>query len=174
MNRKIKGSLLSLKMVNLILIRHAKSSWDFPHLDDMDRPLNQRGISNAFEIANDLKKKGLMPDCVYCSPAKRTLSTIEKMSEIWTLRDLPVFIDEKLYHASAEELLHFIRLLPNSQLTVALCGHNPGLTELVPKLSNLAIDNFPTSGVMVLKMKNFPSAGDRNAELRYFVYPKIL
>ena len=63
------------KMKTIILVRHAKSSWKDPGLDDFDRPLNKRGKRNAPFMGGKLKKRDILPDLVLSSPAKRAKKT---------------------------------------------------------------------------------------------------
>ena len=68
-------------MKNLLLIRHAKSSWDDPLLSDQERPLNKRGKRDAPAMGLMLKEKGLHPDLILSSPAKRALKTAKLIAE---------------------------------------------------------------------------------------------
>ena len=83
----------------LFIIRHGKSSWDHPGLDDIDRPLAERGILNSEEMAKRLSNKGLIPELLVSSPASRALNTALIMARFWMLKPAALQIYEPLYDA---------------------------------------------------------------------------
>jgi phosphohistidine phosphatase len=132
----------------LTLIRHAKSSWKYPKISDIDRPLNKRGRRDALLMANRLAERGFSPDQVFCSPALRTLRTIEAIIDTAHLDYTRLTIVPALYMAEAEEMGRLINSC-NSRLSwIALVGHNPGITALANALSAQALVNVPTLGVV--------------------------
>lgn len=135
----------------LVLIRHAKSSWDDPQVDDHDRPLNERGLRNAPEMGKRLRDWGVYLDALISSTAVRTQQTAEIISNSlgWPIREIS--FDSNLYHASATELQNYVGSLSNEFSGVALFGHNPGMTNLVTNLWGLPIDNIPTCGLVRLE-----------------------
>ncbi|MBZ9963383.1 SixA phosphatase family protein [Mesorhizobium sp. BR1-1-2] len=118
----------------LLLLRHAKSSWDDPDLDDFDRPLAERGLKAAQLIGRELAARGWLPDQALVSPALRTRET-------WRLVDaeLPahprVAFSEALYEASATDILSQIRHVDPSNGSLLVIGHNPGLQYLAKQLA---------------------------------------
>jgi phosphohistidine phosphatase len=135
-------------MKKLFIIRHAKSSWDNPYLDDFDRPLNQRGENDAPRIGNHLKIKGIHPDLILSSTANRALTTAKIIGQWIGYPANQIISHPKLYHASASQLKKVIKSQNNGLTTIFLFGHNPGLTDLANLLSNARIDNIPTCGVL--------------------------
>ena len=125
-------------MHQLILLRHAKSSWDNPDSSDFDRPLNPRGRRAAGLVRGAMRQLGLAPDMVLTSPAKRTLETLSLL-EPWD--DTPL-IEEvpSLYLASLEQLLAVLNGVADTTRSVMLVGHNPGLHELALSLAAPASD----------------------------------
>ncbi len=110
--------------LRLILIRHAKSSWDEPAQDDHDRPLNDRGRASADAIGAWLSAKGYVPDQVQCSDAARTVETWGRIAKV--LQPTPtVSYRPSLYHASASAMLDVLRR--STGRVVAMIGHNPGI-----------------------------------------------
>lgn len=156
-------------MKKVILVRHGKSSWDNPDLDDHDRPLNPRGRAAAPVIAGWLDRRRHRPDIVLCSSAQRTRETASRMASV--IEDMPTpLIDEGLYHASPKAILERLRGLDSDLGTVMVIGHNPGLSALSRKLSGpnvrrrcaRAFEHFPTAAAAV-----FTADIDRWKDLSY-------
>ena len=111
----------------LFLLRHAKSYWDDPSIPDHERPLSKRGRKAAFAMRHMMRSKGLVPDLVLVSNARRTLETLKALQP-W---DDPPVIDatDALYLASAGQILKLLREVNDHVRSVLLIGHNPGLQE---------------------------------------------
>ncbi len=137
----------------LMLIRHAKSSWDNPSLRDFDRPLNSRGQRDAPEMGRRLAKKGVIADLMLTSPANRALTTCRIISEKIDYPRQAIEEDEEIYHAGPSTLLEVVRSIDNSWRTVLLFGHNPGFTDFANALNNTDIDNIPTCGIVSCKFE---------------------
>jgi phosphohistidine phosphatase len=118
-------------MKALHLLRHAKSSWDDPSLDDFERPLAPRGRRAARKVGRYLRTSGTHPALVLCSPARRTRDTLELLGPAGG----EMRFDRALYGASAEELTAVLRALPGEVPSVLLIGHNPGLQQLAIQLA---------------------------------------
>ena len=115
-------------MRQLLILRHAKSSWDDPKLSDHARPLNSRGRKSAGAMRLAMRDLGLAPDVVLVSSARRTLQTLEAL-EPWDEQPLIEPMDQ-LYLANAEQLLDVLRQVSETARSVLLLGHNPGLHDL--------------------------------------------
>lgn len=139
-------------MKTLILVRHAKSSWKDASLADRDRPLNKRGKRDAPEMGRRLAARGGAPDLIVSSPATRALATARIIAAAVGYPADRIREDERLYLANPAELLEAIRDLEDGYERVFVLGHNPGLTELVNGLSEPAVDNVPTCGVVELRL----------------------
>lgn len=146
-------------MKTVILLRHAKSSWADPALDDHDRPLNGRGKAAAPVVAEWLRRAGHRPDRVLCSSAKRTRQTYRRMAE--AMPDLPeAVIEPRLYHADPEAMFALLAEQPDSASSVLMLGHQPGLSAFARQLVNgsirphchRAFDHFPTAAAAVLRL----------------------
>jgi phosphohistidine phosphatase len=124
-------------MKDLLLLRHAKSSWGDPAVDDFDRPLNKRGRRAAAAIARYLDAEGLRPALVLCSGAQRTRETMDFLVETLGTR-LPIHIEPKLYLADAATIFARLRRVPADVPSVLVIGHNPGLQELALELAEAA------------------------------------
>jgi phosphohistidine phosphatase len=115
-------------MRQLLLLRHAKSSWDDPGLSDHARPLNARGRRAAAAMGGAMRDLGLQPDLVIVSSARRTLQTLEALTPF----DDNALIEpmDSLYLAHVSLLLDGVRKVPETVRSVLMIGHNPGLHEL--------------------------------------------
>ena len=146
-------------MLTLVILRHAKSSWNDPAEDDFDRPLNGRGRKAAPEAGEMLRGLKIAPDLVLCSPAKRTRETLElALPEIGAGKTPKITYDERLYLAAAPTLLECLRDTGRDAACVVLIGHNPGLHSLAvalagtgePGLLAQVSEKFPTAALAVL------------------------
>jgi phosphohistidine phosphatase len=166
-------------MHTLYLLRHAKSSWDDPARDDHDRPLAPRGVRAATRMAEHLREAGVAPDLVLCSSAARARQTLELVAP--ALEHADVQFEERLYAATAGQLLERLHALPEAVESVAVVGHNPGLQELAldlagrgAKLSQLAA-KLPTGALAVLRTdRAWATLGQADAELVDLVLPRAL
>jgi phosphohistidine phosphatase len=166
-------------MKRLLLLRHAKSSWDDPSLADRDRPLAPRGHKAAERMAEHLRSNGPPVDLVLCSPALRTTETLEHVGRAFGGAEMVV--EDELYGATDEELLDRLRRVPEHADGVALIGHNPGVQDLATGLAGGGEDlermrtKFPTGALAVLEFDG-PWAGlaEGGARLVGFVTPKDL
>lgn len=137
--------------LRLILVRHAKSSWDDPLQDDHDRILNARGRDAATQVGAWLTDRGYRPAEVLSSTARRTLETWERMAP--ALGEGTVMRrDPGLYHASAEQMLEALNGCAASP--VLMLGHNPGIAEFAARLLGSPPDNprftrYPTCATMI-------------------------
>jgi phosphohistidine phosphatase len=111
---------------SLYLLRHAKSSWDDPSLSDHDRPLAPRGRRAARRVADHIRGANIAPALVLCSTARRARETLDAI--------LPAFehapdvrLEEELYGASTEELVHRLHEISETVPSVLLIGHNPSV-----------------------------------------------
>jgi phosphohistidine phosphatase len=122
-------------MRQLLLLRHAKSSWDDPALSDHARPLNARGRRAAAAMAQAMRELGLAPDIVLVSSARRTLQTLEALTPF----DDPALIEpmDALYLAPWRGMLAAIQEVPETARSLLVIGHNPGLHELAMALAGI-------------------------------------
>lgn len=138
-------------MLQLTLIRHAKSSWDEAGLRDFDRPLNARGQRDAPKMGKLIGTHGLVFDQIVASPALRAISTARLIAEQLGSAETAIQTLRALYDASVDELLQCVQSLDSQHHRVALVAHNPGLTGLCNFLSGEMIGNLPTCAVAVIE-----------------------
>jgi phosphohistidine phosphatase len=120
-------------MRQLLLLRHAKSSWDDPGLSDHARPLNARGRRAAAAMAAAMRELGLQPDLVLVSSSRRTLQTLESLTPFEDNALIEPM--DTLYLAPASLLLEAVRKVPETVRSVLMIGHNPGLHEFALALA---------------------------------------
>lgn len=167
-------------MKTLYLLRHAKSSWDDPGLADVDRPLSGRGRKAAKAVRRMLGRRGLRPDLVLCSAARRTRETYEVLAP--ALDSVEAAFESDLYEADADALLDRLRRLPDAAASVLVIGHNPGLERLTWLLIGAAAHGpaheslrrkFPTAALAVLEYsgRRWRSLAPATCRLVAFVRP---
>jgi phosphohistidine phosphatase len=121
-------------MRTLYLLRHAKSSWGDDSKQDFERPLANRGRKACATIGEFIHEKGIDFDLVLVSTAFRTRETIELIKERAKFRG-EVRYDERIYEATAAQLVEIISQVDNERGSVLIVGHNPGLEELLGLLT---------------------------------------
>ncbi|WP_375691612.1 histidine phosphatase family protein [Pseudooceanicola sp. LIPI14-2-Ac024] len=158
----------------LILIRHAKSSWSDPLLDDHDRPLNPRGGRSADAIGDWLRKNAYIPDQILCSTATRTRETCDRLAV-----DAPVTHLPELYHAGPDVMLAALRRAEGA--CVAMIGHNPGIGAFASMLvrgtpAHARFADYPTGATLVadFPVDDWADATMHTAAAVAFVVPREL
>jgi phosphohistidine phosphatase len=157
----------------LILIRHAKSSWQDPLLADQDRPLSSRGVDDAKLMARQHYRMLAQLQHFYCSTALRAKETFNLMQQSLCLDSTPISYHQSLYVFNADAVLNFCQQLPANVLRAAVIGHNPALTELINQLCEKQISNLPTAGIAQLNVNGLSWQDlDKGATLTVFSRPK--
>ena len=167
------GSVMAEPRRLLLLLRHAKSSWDDPMLADHDRPLGPRGRKAAKLISEHLREQRIGVSLVLSSSARRARETVDLVKPPGELR-----VERGLYAASADLLLERVRSLPLEATTVMIVGHNPGLHELATRLvrdPGALTEKFPTGALAMLSFTGpWSGLSFGDAELVAFVTPREL
>lgn len=161
-------------MKTLILVRHAKSSWDQVGLADFDRPLNERGKKDAPQMARRLKEKGIKLDHLISSPAKRAKKTASYFAEEFDFKKDDVKLLDELYGATQPAFLKVVSEINDKNSSVALFSHNPGITEFASSLTNVRVDDMPTCAIFALQVETESWKDFSMAEKKFlfFDYPK--
>lgn len=161
-------------MKQLLLMRHAKSSWDQVGQPDFERTLNERGKKDAPEMGKRIKHHGFMPDLMVVSPAKRTTKTAKAVAEVLQYPEHDIVFDSTIYEAHIDDVMRIIRGLPVDTKKVILIGHNPTFTGLVGYLTNSFIENMPTAGIALIEFKtpDWHLITQHSGSLTWFDYPK--
>jgi phosphohistidine phosphatase len=161
-------------MKTLLLIRHAKSSWDNIALSDFDRPLNDRGKKDAPAMAKRIKERKIKIDLFLSSPAKRAKKTAENFVDLHGAKEKDLILIPSLYEASPKIFFEAVENINDKNDVVALFSHNPGITDFVNSLTEKRIDNMPTCGVFAVNVKtrNWTDFKKAEKEFLFFDYPK--
>ncbi|SVC27495.1 uncharacterized protein METZ01_LOCUS280349 [marine metagenome] len=158
---------------NLLLVRHAKSSWSNTSLADFDRPLNKRGVSNAPLMGQRIREYGLHLDAIITSTAERAQETSKLIAKEMAYEIEDIDLESDLYHASREV---FINILSKQQnRNIAMVGHNPGIQDFSYWLSSEPTVNFPTCGVIHISfsLDNWTEISKNSGKAMRFEYPKM-
>jgi phosphohistidine phosphatase len=171
-------------MRTLVLLRHAKSSWDQSGLDDFSRPLAERGLKAAPVMGAHLSSIGAAPELILCSTAVRTRATLDLVLPACTTPPGRILFEDALYLASASDLLARLRTVPSNIKRVMLVGHNPGIHDLARGLAGQGARanlealrlKFPTAGLAILTFdaRSWSDVGLRTGTLTHFATPARL
>ena len=170
-------------MKRLAVLRHAKSSWGDPGLDDFNRPLNDRGWKAARRMGRELKHRGMHFDLVLASSAARVRETIDGVREKYEFA-APIRFEQRIYLASTEGLLALIQDLPASIEAPLIVGHNPGLERLLVELTSedrrgfrqRIAGKYPTGALAVVELpaKDWTDIEPGSGEIVELIVPKEL
>lgn len=139
-------------MKTLLLIRHAKSSWDHGVIDE-NRPLSDRGMQDANLLSNELLKYKITPDAIFSSHANRALTTCTIFIDNLNLPSKLLTVTKELYDFGGRQVANFIRNLDDKYETVMIFGHNHAFTAVSNDFGDTYIDNVPTCGLVMLQFK---------------------
>jgi phosphohistidine phosphatase len=168
-------------MKKLLLLRHAKSSWDEPGQRDFDRILNPRGRAAARAMGSEFTARKIVPDCIFCSPAKRTRETLSLVQESARLA-ASLQLKDDIYMASAETLLGLIQGADSAASTLLMIGHNPGFEDLAAmlvatgdaRLRTAMDDKFPTATLAQINfdVSDWQDVKKSSGQLMLFIRPR--
>jgi len=169
-----KNSRICRGVKQLYLIRHAKSSWSHPELADFDRPLNKRGKKNAPLIAGRLSSRGIIPQCIVSSPARRARKTARHMADGTGFKKSEIIYEKGLYYAEYQDVITIIENYFSDVEILFVVGHNSTITDLAENLTGDSLVNVPTCGVVAIEYsgKNNFHILSESGSLLFFDYPK--
>lgn len=154
-------------MKSITLMRHARPERDSPTGRDFDRTLDERGRADAARLGREIREGGLEFGLVLVSPAQRAMETVEAVGGLAPTRD------ERIYNATAGELLGIVQDVAGEIDRLLLIGHNPGFEELASMLAGCPIGM--SAGALVeieLPIDNWRDAGTARGHLVRFINPK--
>jgi len=170
-------------MLTLSLLRHAKSSWSNPTLPDRERPLATRGVTDAPLMGKAMAERGIDPELVLCSSARRTRDTLDLVLPELRVEPKVDYVDA-LYHASPEQMLEMLHGIQPGANRVMLVGHNPEIQAFALDLVGAGPKHFrdrlsmkyPTAGLAVINFASglWKSCGVNSGTLNLFLSPKDL
>jgi len=157
----------------LFLMRHAKSSWNDPSLNDYDRPLNSRGKTDAPKMGNYVSSLDKIPDIILCSTAKRARQTVD-----YFLHECPyngeIIYCQNFYHGGLEDYWDELKQLNDVIESAMIVGHNPGLEYAIEDICG-KYEIMPTSAIAIIQLdlSNWKSIGmETSGELVSVFRPK--
>jgi len=161
-------------MKKLTLVRHAKSSWKYPNLDDLDRPLNSRGRRDAPMMGKRLAKDKALPDLIISSPAKRAWKTAKIIAREVGCEKAKIVENTAIYEAEVSALVQIIQKIDDKHNNVMIFGHNPGFNSLSHYLTGYEVDNIPTCGIFVIEfaVNSWQKVSQGKGKFISFDYPK--
>ena len=162
-------------MKEIYVLRHAKSSWDNSNLSDFERPLADRGISDAKKMSKFLKDMDLKIDKVLCSNALRAKETFDLTADGFNFEIDKATYTDKLYFGDTTDIIKDLKELDESLKNILIVGHNPTLHYLVELLTNKSIDRFKTCNLAIISHDGeWISLNSQKCRLRSLIKPKEL
>jgi len=158
-------------LVDLYLVRHAKSSWADPGMADIDRPLNKRGKRDAPIMGERLAERGVSPDVIVSSPAKRARRTAREFAKMLGYEGEVVIVDVA-YGGGPAAIIDVAQSIPERVTSLMVVGHNPDMTDLADSLTDYRVDAMPTCAVFGARFGSWTSVGPSSGQFEFFVYPK--
>jgi phosphohistidine phosphatase len=164
----------------LYLIRHAKSSWNIPALSDIDRPLNERGYTDAHEMAKRIRKKiqnntaNSSGDILISSPAIRATSTALIFARTFAIDASRIHLHPLLYDTSSKQYIAVITALSDEFNNAFLFGHNPVITETANLLGGTQLADMATCGIVGIEFdsRTWKQAAQTGGKLIFYDFPK--
>jgi len=162
-------------MKEIYVLRHAKSSWDNSNLSDFERPLADRGISDAKKMSKFLKDMNIKIDKVLCSNAIRAKETFDLTADGFNFEiDKATYLD-KLYFGDTTTIIQDLKELDESLNNILIVGHNPTLHYLVEILTNESINRFTTCNLAIISHDGeWVSLNSQQCSLKSLIRPKEL
>lgn len=161
-------------MKTLILVRHAKSSWEHQEQSDFDRPLNDRGLKDAPMMAKRINEFNMSIDKIFSSPAKRAFSTACYFAEEFNYSIKDIIKYQQIYDNGNNFIKQLVYTNDDQLNTIMIFGHNPDITSLSLFFSEEYFSNVPTCGIICIDFETdkWSEIKKLNGKLRFFEYPK--
>ncbi|MFH0866244.1 MAG: histidine phosphatase family protein [Bacteroidota bacterium] len=163
-------------MKTLYIVRHAKSSWDFPELPDVERPLIEKGINNTKKIIKELNEKKITVDMIVSSHAKRAYETARLMATGINFPVEKIEVSRHVYQVDRDDIFNIIFSQNDELDSLMIIGHNPILTQFANLFLNDKIDLLPTSGVISLGFETdkWIEVIKTKCKNNFILFPKML
>lgn len=163
-------------MKTLFLMRHAKSSWKHAELNDLDRPLLEKGLKRTRTIIEYFLNNDVKIELIICSHALRSADTARIIARAFNVGENNFRIEKGVYTADADLLADQLYDLPESVSNVMIVGHNPAITNLANKFLNEKTDYLPTSGVVAVDFdtNDWDELLSVDFTTRFTIFPKML
>jgi phosphohistidine phosphatase len=155
------------------LIRHAKSSWKDIDASDFERGLTKKGKKSIETIGSYLKLRGIKPDSILSSCARRTQETADLLAKKLEFKGSTNYMKE-LYFTDTETLKQIIMLQESDAESIFVIGHNPQVTDMANALIDEHISKIPTMGVVAIEfdIDRWSEVAHVKGKMEFFIYPK--
>lgn len=166
--------------MELLVLRHGKSSWAEPALADYDRPLKKRGRRDSASMGQWIREQDLVPDMVLSSTAIRAAQTTRRALKTMKLSNKAVTWSRNFYHASAQVWLSALAMVPMDVQRVMIVGHNPGLEDLVDSICGFTVREpdgklIPTAALVRIHLSTpWSNIGPGSGTLQEILRPRRL
>ena len=160
-------------MKTLIIIRHAKSSWEYD-VEDKQRPLNSRGLKDAERVSKHFKNQMFTPDAVFSSPAKRALTTCKIFLKNLNIDEKRLKIESALYDFGGQSVTLFLKQLDKKLDKVVIFGHNHAFNSIANRFGSEFIDNLPTCGLVKMEFDIDNWSDLETGKTTYMLFPRDL
>lgn len=163
-------------MKTLYIIRHGKSTWDFPNLPDQERPLIDRGVNRTKKVVRELNKHSASAGLIISSHAKRAHETAKLIAAGINYPIDNIHVIPELYNADADNILDLIFAVDDNVDSVMIIGHNPALTQFSNMFLDEKIDCLPTSGTICIafETKNWTEIISASHKTGFIIFPKTI
>jgi phosphohistidine phosphatase len=163
-------------MKTLYIVRHAKSSWDFPDLPDVERPVIEEGIFKTKKIAIELKKRNVSVDLIISSHTKRALETAKMIATGIYFPVEKIEVSKDIYEVGMDDVFDMIFEVNNDVQSLMIVGHNPTFTQIANYFLQEEIDIIPTSGVISIDFEtnNWADIKKAKHKINFILFPKML
>jgi phosphohistidine phosphatase len=166
-------------MKEILLMRHAKSSWENPGLKDFDRPLAKRGLKDAPRMGEFLRKTGNIPGLIVSSPAKRAKETTQLSMKAAQVDESFIHWNDDFYFGSAGDYLAALQTISEEVERVLLVGHNPLMELTAGLLTNGeagTVARMPTAALICLEshITRWESISPGSCQIKWMMIPKVL
>lgn len=160
-------------MKNLVIIRHAKSSWNH-NVSDLLRPLASRGKNDIKLIGDFFNSFSLTPNIIFSSPARRAHDTAIIFNSRLSDCHISIEIKPELYDFEGRQVINFIRSLSNNYNFVIIFGHNHAFTSISNIFGSKVIDNLPTAGLVHIEFDVDNWNDIKKGTTKHILFPKEL
>jgi len=163
-------------MKTLYIVRHAKASWDFPELPDVERPIIEKGINNTKKIVNELNNRNVKVDLIISSHAKRAHDTAKIIATGIYYPVDKIEVSKGIYQVDVDDMFDLISDVQDDIHSLMIVGHNPTFTQIANYFLQEEIDILTTSGVISINFETKNWAGIKKAKhkINFILFPKML
>jgi len=163
-------------MKTLYIGRHAKSSWDYPELPDIDRPVTEKGINNTKKVLREMQNKGICIDLLISSYAKRAYETAKIIAAGINYPVEKIDINKNIYRCDENYIFDLLYEISDNIDTIMIIGHNPTLTQFINYFIDKKFDILPTSGIvsMSFDINKWNKIAKAKPKINFILFPKLI